>query len=442
MIQRNATEDRLSNLLRDSSVFANNNDGDLSNTIPTEELWRLFVEDLPSKNSGETATLKARTTLQQQLGLTDNEISRLTDDGIKRLQAGVLSHDESQTESLQTLPPAYEFIFKRTDKLSLPLILDMHRAMTVFLSQGTDKSGGQLRTAHISSTALDKEFTHDGIIELLNEFDPHTAYLINGMIIYKTTLLKLIRGETVPNAEAFAQQFPELLQYLLTATDDRDIFGEVIYKMIHTDGIQIRHCHIIDDHDNISKKLANIINELVTDFNREIANKSLSPAQKMQCIVALIRRLVRVHPFDHYSLPTLTIILFQHLLMNHLSVLSVLPNPRAFYTHSTLEITDKVANGIEHVVAIINKRAAFGTKANETLIVTEQPNPLGIRREIFDLDAEKQNKLRGFSELGKQHRQISMFKLAANPERVSAREAYEADDKAISCCICIKSSGR
>lgn len=433
MKARDLNEDRLSGLLRDSSVFAGNDAGDLSNTIPAEDFWRLFVDDISSEEKDDAATTNARATLQRQLGLTDKEMALLTGDAVQRLRAGVLSHEKIQPELLQTLPSAYEFIFKRSNILSLNLILDMHRAMTLFLSDGQIKDGGKLRSEHVCKTALDNQFTHEGVIELLEEFDEHTAYSINGMLIYKTTLLKLKQGESIPNSEAFSQAFPALFQSLLTSTDDRSILGEVIYKMAHTDGISVQHCHIIDEHHNTNKILTRNMNQLLDQFNQDIADKNLNPAQKMACIVTLIRRLVRMHPFEHYSLPTLAITLFQHLLMNHLSVLSVLQNPQAFHGQSTKQLTDSAINGVEHVIAIVNKRQIYGTKAKETLIVVEKPNPLGVPREIFEPDAAKQGKLRGLSELGKQRHQISMFKLAENPERKSDREEVQEDKKSTGC---------
>ncbi len=435
MQTREFNDERLSGLLRDSSVFGENPHGDLTNTLPAEEFWRLFVEDFSSEeNEGDSAP-DAKATLQRQLGLTSTELALLSEDAINRLKAGILSHEQNQPELLQTLPTAYEFIFKRADKLSLPLILDMHKAMTAFLSDGTAQDGGKLRSAHACMTTVDKNFTHEGMIELVEEFDAHTAFNINGMFIHKASLEKLIKGESVFSSEEFAQQFPGLFQALLTSTDDRTIIGEVLYKMANTTGIVVQHWTIIDEHDNVNKVLSRQLNQLIEQFNHDISAKALSPAQKMKCIVTLIRRLVRMHPFDHYTLPTLAITLFQHLLVNHLSVLSVLQNPQTFYGHSTEQLLDAVTNGVEHVIAIVNKRQAYSTKGKDTLIVVEKPNALGVPRQIFEPDAEKQDKLRGLSALGKQAHSISMFKLADNAQRKSDSEA-ESKDKQTSCCAC------
>jgi hypothetical protein len=370
MLHNEQPEVRLEQLVRRSREVTGTDHHTIKNAIPAELMWRFFIP----------------THAQQH-------------------NTGWIQQEQRQPGFMETLPHAFHCIFRKSP-LTVDLILNMHKTVTPTLTNPLPSPPGELRSNLLGGTVLRHQVTQSGMRELFTEFTPDIAFSVNSMLIHKLSLIKLLKGRHVPHSKEFSRDFPDLFNALLAATASRQSMADVMYKMTQTDGITVIHCSI--ESNNTQQELRDYAQNYVDIFNHDMRDKDISALYKIGRIIKFIQELTRLHLFEQYAMPTLGIILFQHLLVSHLSIVSMLDDPDIFYGHSADEILNATFKGIEHVIEVIEKREQYSAEATELLISLEAPNALGITRDVFDRMLKKEHAIRCLSETSERMHHITV----------------------------------
>lgn len=331
----------------------------------------------------------------QHQGRVEDRLSQLLDESNKMQLKEYMPHEElwrffhdkeTQTGN-KNLPFIFHSIFNSKQDLSFEMILKMNQTMKDYLHSNELPGNHDLRLNMMGKTILNKNTTQIGMRELLREFTPDMAFMINGMFIHKLTLERLLRSKNIKGSKEFAIAYPSLYHELLESVSDRLRIAEVLYKMTRTEGIIVAHCSVEDK--RTDKQLQDYASRYIENFNTEITTEGMSPLDKLSCIIRFVQQLMRLNMFDKTNTATLAVLLYQHLLVKHLSVLSIMENPENFYGHSVNELVHSTLYGIEHVIAIIDKRVSFSRQSAEMMVLLEEADNLGVNREIFNQPSPK-----------------------------------------------------
>jgi hypothetical protein len=389
---------KLNKVLKEYQLVANQDPDTLRLALPSQEIWRFFVdgyrqsEDMDVNTYFDLGVLKhpiranyynfsldkiqytnAVTSdwrdLIKHLHLDEQIAEKVTVKELLLFNQGWFLCERREKGCLKAFYRAFNVIFEQHHTLDLAFILRLHALATAgventnYAKKLKDKEArvGTLRAnpkCHMAYGLIPSNTSKEGLFELLQQDDSYLKYSFS----IKTGCENSFMQERIQRARSAGQKANHLY-HCVTKTDDY----QLIYESTEANP------------ELLTIKAVEFINE----YNNAIS-ESYSLLDKLNSIVVLIQSLEQLHMFYDANCRTLCMLLLNHLLLMNGLPLCIQYNPNRFDMCSHHELVQSVIQGMENTFTLLRTGELFKVNTPDLIEMAKLPNALGASYDYFD----------------------------------------------------------